>query len=82
MAKTTSGRYLRARQGFVEAGRDTAQRVKFLICGTRLQDGSACTARGYYTETFRGTAYHFKGTCDAGHLTERYGYAEAPVVDP
>jgi hypothetical protein len=36
---------------------------------------------GLYVETFRGDRYHFKGTCELGHVTERYGYASREVVD-
>jgi hypothetical protein len=76
-----NGAYTQARVRFEKAKRDTAHRAKTLVCGTTLRDGKGCTATGIYVETFRGAHYHFVGTCDAGHITERYGYADKEVVE-
>lgn len=76
-----NGAYTRARLAFGKAGKDTAVRARPRVCGTELGHGETCPATGIYVETYRGVSYHFKGKCEAGHLTERYGYAEAPVVD-
>jgi hypothetical protein len=70
----------RARKNFTKAGKDSAVRAQQRVCGTETVDGP-CRAQGLYTETFRGTAYHFEGTCELGHETERYGYADKAVKD-
>ena len=67
-------RFEAAKAAFDKAKKDTAVLTSQKVCG---QGG--CMARGLYVETFRGDRYHFEGTCDAGHLTERYGYAEQEV---
>lgn len=73
-------RFEQARKTFADAGPDTASRTRWLACGTIKRDGSACVAQGLYTESYRGTAYHFEGRCKAGHVTERFGYADGPVT--
>jgi hypothetical protein len=75
-----NGAYVRARTAFEKAGKDTAHRAKAVPCG-QVVDGVACPATGLYVETFRKDRYHFKGTCELGHVTERYGYASREVID-
>lgn len=75
-----NGAYARARIAFGKAGKNTAVRARPRVCGQMIK-GEPCPALGNYVETFRGVSYHFKGTCELGHVTERYGYADAPVVD-
>jgi hypothetical protein len=79
---TKVSRYLRAKANFAAQPKDTAVRAQPRICGQMLPDGGECTAQGIYVERFRGTAYHFRGICEAGHVTERFGYADKPVIDP
>jgi hypothetical protein len=75
-----NGAYARARVNYEKAGKDTAHRAKSVVCGT-VVDGVPCPAMGLYLTTFRKDRLHFRGKCELGHLTERYGYANHEVVD-
>lgn len=79
MAKE-NGAYVRARTAFEKGGKDTAHRAKAVACGV-VVDGVPCPAMGLYLTTFRKDRMHFKGKCELGHVTERFGYAEREVVD-
>jgi hypothetical protein len=89
-----NGAYARARGNFDKAGKDTAHRAKSVVCGAPLDaDGKVlpvppgtpgttpCPAMGLYLTTFRKDRMRFKGKCELGHLTERYGYANHEVID-
>jgi len=75
MAKAGAS-FAEAKEAFEDADEDGVERMQERTCGTATPDGP-CAARGVYVERFRGTKYHFHGTCSAGHEIERYGYAEA-----